>query len=688
MPEPDEHGRPDEEISGVLVVALVRYVRRLLGEEAAHDLVARSGVTGDDGRVHRDRWYPATRVAKLTALARTACGDPDLGWRMGEELARNFRTFGLHDFLLEQGSAERAFDVVTAYGSKMSSTRLYTPIEQVDGHVLIDGRYGVVPADDFFCRMFAGFAATVPGLFGAVGVAGELECQVRGDERCLFRVAWTTPEGGTATSAAAGMTGTAAVQQFEELQAMASQLALAPDVNTTLEHVITSVGGAAMAPRYLLAVRLRDDDALRLHHRGFRAGDAEARACAEALLRGEPDPGGGTPLVVDVVGTRRYGVLCALFAPGTVVDDEIDRRLLAAYAGHAAAALETAHALERARQDRDTAHALLDVSRMLGGARSSDDVAAVVARTISALTDTPHASVWLLDDARQVVTFAAGSDRDGTGEAIPAALPYADVPGLATLRELRRSLVAPAEDAPPVVRRMLDVVDARTLVVTPIVARGDLLGIVAAGFASAGDVAPLTLERMEGVADQAAVALDNVRLLEQVRYGALHDALTDLPNRTLASDCAEEALRRAAADGDGVALLFVDLDGFKQVNDGFGHRAGDTVLAEVADRFRACIRPADLLARLAGDEFLAILPGAADAREAADVAQRLLDALHTPFVIDGRSVEISASIGIARAPEHGEDYETLLQLADAAMYRAKATGRDRFVHAHASTSIL
>lgn len=151
---------------------------------------------------------------------------------------------------------------------------------------------------------------------------------------------------------------------------------------------------------------------------------------------------------------------------------------------------------------------------------------------------------------------------------------------------------------------------------------------------------------------------------------ARHDSLTELPNRRWFLESVGTALKNPALRSGG--LLLVDLNGFKDVNDTLGHHRGDLVLQAVGPRLRASFRGEDLVARLGGDEFAVFMPGA-DAGAAQAAVARLQDALHTPVDVDGISIELDASIGLAWYPEHGGDVDTLLQRADVAMYRAKAS---------------
>jgi len=164
------------------------------------------------------------------------------------------------------------------------------------------------------------------------------------------------------------------------------------------------------------------------------------------------------------------------------------------------------------------------------------------------------------------------------------------------------------------------------------------------------------------------------RIEEALEHQALHDPITDLPNRTLVRDRLRQAILAARRRNTQVALLFIDLDRFKELNDTFGHQAGDVVLREVGERFVNAVRASDTVARLGGDEYAVLIPLAADREEATMVAHRVVESLREPFVVEGESAFIEASIGIVLCPEHGEDVQTLMRRADVAMYAAKRSG--------------
>ncbi len=174
--------------------------------------------------------------------------------------------------------------------------------------------------------------------------------------------------------------------------------------------------------------------------------------------------------------------------------------------------------------------------------------------------------------------------------------------------------------------------------------------------------------------DISEIAAMAARLVHMAYY----DTLTDLPNRALLQDRMRQALAQAKRDGAGVAVVYLDLDGFKQVNDTLGHDAGDLLLAEFARRLRAAVRANDTVSRQGGDEFVVLLAGPADASRAAVVARKILATCDEAFMLAGTPARVGVSGGIALYPQHGDSFEVLSRHADAAMYAAKRTGRGRF----------
>jgi diguanylate cyclase (GGDEF)-like protein len=203
--------------------------------------------------------------------------------------------------------------------------------------------------------------------------------------------------------------------------------------------------------------------------------------------------------------------------------------------------------------------------------------------------------------------------------------------------------------------------------------RGEVLGTMTFE-GGAGDPLPLNMEAFEFGCNLAAIAIDNRRLYEDVLHRSEHDQLTGLANRTLVHRRLEEALEQAHASQRHAALLYLDLDDFKNVNDSYTHRVGDAYLIEVAQRFKHCLRERDTLGRIGGDEFIAVLTDVEDAEIAHGIADRLVHAMDEPFAIEGHTIRGAVSIGLAFYPSSSSSAIGIMQFADHAMYAAKRAG--------------
>jgi diguanylate cyclase (GGDEF)-like protein len=194
-------------------------------------------------------------------------------------------------------------------------------------------------------------------------------------------------------------------------------------------------------------------------------------------------------------------------------------------------------------------------------------------------------------------------------------------------------------------------------------------------------------EMLLSFADHVSIALTDARTVDSLRqaltdarHDAMHDVLTGLPNRALLRDRLARAFLRSERHASSVALVFVDLDGFKHVNDSLGHDAGDQLLMEVGRRFHGVVRETDTVARLGGDEFAVLVEDVTDVTDVTDVAERLLEVLTEPVSLEQRDVSVNASIGIAMSSAKATDSRTLLRNADVAMYEAKRSGGGRYVY--------
>jgi diguanylate cyclase (GGDEF)-like protein/PAS domain S-box-containing protein len=182
---------------------------------------------------------------------------------------------------------------------------------------------------------------------------------------------------------------------------------------------------------------------------------------------------------------------------------------------------------------------------------------------------------------------------------------------------------------------------------------------------------------LQFVSAQVAAAIERKQAQAWLQHSAQHDPLTGLPNRALALERLENALHRARRHGDAHALLYLDLDGFKQVNDSLGHPVGDLLLQQAAQRLKACVRDTDTVGRMGGDEFVVLLHDIRSPADATTVAAKILAAFAEPFALEDRLLQVSGSIGVVTCPEHGHDGGRLVQQADRAMYAAKKSGGNR-----------
>jgi len=213
----------------------------------------------------------------------------------------------------------------------------------------------------------------------------------------------------------------------------------------------------------------------------------------------------------------------------------------------------------------------------------------------------------------------------------------------------------------------------------PIIWQEHVVGMVVLGFRGDASLTPDEEARTRDLGDRVGVAYAAATKDEQLYYQAHYDQLTGLPNRLYFRDQLDRTLARAHRGQERFAVLFVDLDYFKRVNDSLGHAAGDAVLRDAADRMRRCIRGTDIVARLGGDEFTLLLTDVKSTRDPQIAAEHVIAAMATPFLIAGQDHFMNASIGIAIYPDDGVTADELLRNADTAMYRAKDSGRGQSV---------
>jgi diguanylate cyclase (GGDEF)-like protein len=349
----------------------------------------------------------------------------------------------------------------------------------------------------------------------------------------------------------------------------------------------------------------------------------------------------------------------------------LSRELLAETERHAEAREESEH---RANLLASVADAAKNMSTV-----DTDNVLrAVVGAAVNAGLEA--AELCMFDEAAGTwyQAYHQGTTVDGYEKVQPAHVGLAGV-----VRSERRTIVVDDYSSwDPGMPAVRTAGSFRGMVASPVWSAGELAGVLIAGRAAPG-ILPSEVECLDLLAAQAGAALVVARRYaerrsfeQELRHQATHDPLTGLPNRTLLLDRVGHAMAASGRTHATLAVLFLDLDRFKTINDSLGHDAGDRLLQAVAERLHGCLRPGDTLARYGGDEFTILLEDTCE-RDAAVVAGRVLDALTRPFLLSGREVVITTSIGIALAGA-GTDRLDPMRDADLAMYRAKAAGGGRW----------
>lgn len=300
--------------------------------------------------------------------------------------------------------------------------------------------------------------------------------------------------------------------------------------------------------------------------------------------------------------------------------------------------------------------------------------------------DDIHGSILLLDQDGQRL-------RNGASPGLPAAYstaidgwPVGPVSGsCGTAIHRRETVVVSDIETDPLwageARALAQRHGLRACWSTPIIAHdGAVLGTFAMYARTVRRPGPREQRRIDMAVRIAGIAIERQRAEQRIRHMAHHDELTGLPNRALLNDRLSQALAQARRSERPLALLFLDLDGFKHVNDSLGHAVGDRLLQAVAQRLRSLVREGDTVARLGGDEFVLLLEDLHEPSEAEEAARRALAAIREPIALTcGEQARVSASIGIAYCPTDARDAVELMRLSDAAMYEAKRRGRDQYV---------
>jgi diguanylate cyclase (GGDEF)-like protein len=590
---------------------------------------------------------------------------------VNDEMGSIIQSFGSPEALISSGGTT----------NPLMPIRHYEPTSEVGPNEWIIGESF---ADEFepypeFCAFVASQYSRLPAYFGlALGVVVEERCQCNGDPFCQFRVSWQLEDKTASRIQYLEAHSELLERRLEQLQRMVTDLASNERYEDVLQGIVDSTMHAAGAGGVLLALEPRTGQSRKVYFTGLTG--PEAASIADDLLEGGARR--GRHVTVEVRSVRRhYGVLAihegdrVVSSPSRGLLETYGELVLETYGQLAAATLDAADAFDDARHQAATAQVLLDLSTSLAEIVSFQDMAAKVARAVPDVIDCDRAAIFL--DGGDVQGGVNGEFRLAASVGYDEAL-VADMSSQAYDAGEHETV---SEQG--IVRRLTSGPDDSATICAPIIVAGESIGYVAASVTTDPerlDITPRLADRLKGLAAQASIAISNARLVDQIRFQALHDPLTGLPNRTLILDRAEQMLARARRSYLPVAALFIDLDGFKDVNDTLGHGAGDQLLRAVTARLTAAMREGDSIGRFGGDEFVVLVDGSTMDAGPELVAERLLAVLREPFAVlgaPGDGLRLTASIGIAAGVRSSAT--ELLRDADIALYEAKTAGKNNFV---------
>jgi diguanylate cyclase (GGDEF)-like protein len=635
-------------------------------------------------------WIAYDEAVALWEAGARVTHHPQFARMVGEDAARRLGGSQVAAMLRSLGSPQNVYRAITTGGAKFSSvTKLETTKADPGYAEIVAEAVEGFPRSAEHCAWTCGLLTCTTSLFGLPPASVEHEeCQAKGADRCVYHVRWGDPEDADERDCTGQVTALqhqldAMRERLRSVFATASDLIAADEVGDVLSRITARAALEVRAARYLLAVRITPEGELHCHHKGFDE-EEDVSAVAEQILEGDPSGHPTSWLVVSVRSNRReYGRLLAMCGEGQEFLPQ-ERELFEVYARYAASALDGAAALAEAKERYDQSSALLSLARELAAAGTSMEIARRLARAVPMVVDCDRVAVSLWDAARgelvrRVVTTPEAPEGIEVEEK-----GWTPTPG----GPLARLLENPSDDflfvdetsGHPLLREAFAAEGSVAGVLVPLVAGDSFLGTLSVAVLDRSTrlrPTPDLRDRLSGVAAQAVTALQNGRLLDEVTHQAQHDQLTGLANRRQFTDRLRRALARARQHVHPVTLLYLDLDGFKPVNDEFGHDIGDALLVAVAKRLEACTRGDDAVARLGGDEFAVLIDSQASPQDAEKVSNRLARALTEPFVIDGHELHLGASIGRAVFPIDADDADGLLRCADRAMFAVKRDSRGR-----------
>lgn len=665
---------------------VVTFLGETNGQEVLDRVVAEAGLTDVTEQLADDSaWFTYDQVRSLLEAVKRVVGDEALrnaalASRLHDEsrveMTQMLQDFGSPANLLRSMFASESG--TTSFG--LSTIMEYGGTEVAAGEWELTQRFsGGFPPFREFCTFSLSLHALQPMLFGLPpGQVDEVSCACDGALQCTFRLRWETTADVTHQKNFFEMRSSLLQVRLETLQRTVVDLVSAPDPEEGLRRVLEAAARSVRAPAYVLSIDSGVPLAQRLYYGGMTEPEAVEIAARLPEQIGADLHG---VISVEVASTRCVFGHLGVIEPQSRQFLPQEREWVQSYASLAAAALDSATALEEARRQATTAGTLLDLSSSLTELRSTEEMALNLARAVQSVIDCDRSMVLVHDSASGGLHVAATHGFPGPLERQLAAL---TLPQTSAERLSAGVTFYPADRIAQFRHDHGVALDDAAIAgaSAPMMANDEFIGALVVFVSDHPERLrenPTLGEALRGLSGQAAVAIRNAQLVDQVRHQALHDALTGLPNRSLVLDRLEQALSRVKRDGVAVAALFIDLDGFKVVNDSLGHAAGDRLLVAVAERLRATVRGSDTLGRLGGDEFVIVAEGGSLAAGPQPIAERILEVMHAPFELGGPAgrLMVTASIGIAMGDR--ESAGDLLRDADIALYQAKQQGKNRFV---------
>ncbi|MBV9871424.1 MAG: EAL domain-containing protein [Frankiaceae bacterium] len=663
---------------------IVEYVRRHLGDEAVERMLELAGETRSV-KVLEDEavWSSYDEKIRLFEAAAVLTGDDDIARKVGETVLESTVGGTVVVALGLLGSTASLLRMLPRACSKFSTAgEMHAEsVSRTSARV----RYRVKPGYElshFDCDYSLGLLTQTPALFGLppAEITHDV-CQVRdGATECVYDIRWRARRR-VPWRRERGLPAELLLARLHQLQDTLGDLADSTDVDDVLDAIAARAGSAVSADRFVLAAQLEPGEDARVRYAGFT--QAAAQAVADSLVAGEPVvTDDGHVAVVEVRAARRSFGHLAAFARYPFLDHE--RELLEAYARLAATALSAATALASAEDRRRAAEALLGLARNLHRAHTRREVAEAVATASQTVVEADATGVLLFgsesDDTLRVVGHSGFPD-----ELLPLVSSIEvrpqDTPELGEiLARPDRPRIYDQSTPDPFIGGLLPVLGLSRIAVAPVYGERTH-GVLITGWSDERR-APVPgkslFNKLAGLADQATSALEKAELVDKVHAQATTDSLTGLANRRRLTEWLNTAISNPSPHVQ-PALLFIDLDRFKVVNDTLGHAAGDELLKAVAQRLEGCVRTDDHVARLGGDEFTVFLPSVTDATAALAVGEQVVAALAEPVVLDGRTLHVRCSVGVLLLSADTASVSEALRDADAAMYAAKKAGGNRCV---------